>query len=143
MSNITVREANTADAAVLCRLNVAFNGDGLPGEEAIREALARNPQEVTCVAECDGRAVGFICAQVQHSWCYARPCMEITELYVEEAYRRQGVGQKLMSLVEAIGAQRFGADGFKLLTGRANLTAQAFYESQGYQKDNEVHYTKR
>ena len=132
-----------ADAPALHRLNTAFNGEGLPDAEMIRAALANNPQELTCIAECDGRTVGFLCAQVLSSWCYETPTVEISELYVEEGHRRRGAARQLMQLAQEIAAQRFGATDAVLLTGGRNLNAQAFYVAQGYTKDEEVHYSKR
>ncbi|MBP3452866.1 MAG: GNAT family N-acetyltransferase [Clostridia bacterium] len=140
---ITVREATPDDATALQRLNAAFNGEGLPDAEMIRAALSCNPQEFTCIAECDGVAVGFLCAQVHFSWCYEKPTVEIAELYVDAAYRRQGAARQLMQLAEKIAMQRFGATKTVLLTGGHNLTAQTFYESQGYCRDDEIHYAKR
>jgi len=143
MATITVREAMPVDAPALQRLNTAFNGEGLPDEAMIRIMLERNPQEFTCIAEGNGEAVGFLCAQVLFSWCYETPTVEITELYVEDAYRRQGAARQLMRLAEEIAVNRFEAENIMLLTGRRNLNAQAFYESQGYTNDDEIHYTKR
>jgi len=141
--SITVREVTPGDAPALQRLNAAFNGDGLPDEKMIRTALTSNPQEFTCIAECDGVAVGFLCGQVLRSWCYETPTVEITELYVDERHRRQGAARQLMQLAEKIAVQRFGATKTVLLTGGRNLTAQTFYESQGYCRDGEIHYAKR
>lgn len=140
---ITVREATPDDAHALQRLNASFNGEGLPDAESICAALSRNTQEFTCIAECDGAAVGFLCAQVFRSWCYEAPTVEIAELYVDEQHRRQGAARRLMQLAEGIAMQRFGATKIVLLTGGRNLTAQAFYEIQGYRRDGEIHYTKR
>ncbi|MBQ8311905.1 MAG: GNAT family N-acetyltransferase [Clostridia bacterium] len=143
MATITVREATPADAPALHRLNIAFNGEGLPDAESIRAALSRNPQEFTCIAENDGVAVGFLCGQVLFSWCYETPTVEIAELYVDASCRRQGAARQLMQLAEQIAMERFGADAATLLTGGKNLPAQAFYEAQGYRQDGEKHYTKR
>ena len=141
--HVTVREAVPADAPALQRLNTAFNGEGLPDAESIRAALSRNMQEFTCIAESDGAAVGFLCAQVLHSWCYETPTVEIAELYVADTHRRQGAARQLMHLAETIAADRFGATKTMLLTGGRNIAAQAFYEAQGYRRDSEIHYTKR
>ena len=140
---VTVREATPDDAPALQRLNTAFNGEGVPDAESIRAALSRSMQEFTCIAECDGAAVGFLCGQVLHSWCYEMPTVEIAELYVAETHRRQGAARQLMQLAETIAAERFGATKTVLLTGSRNLAAQAFYEAQGYRRDSEIHYTKR
>ena len=141
--SVTVREATPDDALALQRMNEAFNGEGLPDAEMIRAALQRRTQEYTCIAECDGAAVGFLCAQVHISWCYETPTVEIAELYVAAEHRRRGAARQLMALAEQIALERFGAAKVTLLTGSKNLIAQAFYEAQHYCRDTEIHYSRR
>ena len=143
MGTITFREAMPIDAPYLQRLNTAFNGEGLPEAAAICKAMETNSREFTCLAECDGKAVGFLCAQVLFSWCYATPTVEITEVYVDAAHRRRGIARQMMQLAEQIAMERFQANVVTLLTGGKNLAAQAFYESQGYCRDGQIHYVKR
>ena len=138
---MNVRLAVPADASALLRLNEAFNGPGLNDVSHIERALAENPQEIVCVAELDGEAVGFCCAQLFSSICYAEKSGEITELYVEPRARRMGLASGLMRLAERELVAR-GATELKLLTGDDNLAAQSLYESLGYERDGEVHYSK-
>lgn len=136
-----VRFAAVTDAPALLRLNEEFNGPGLNDASHIQRSLAANPQEIVCVAELDGDVVGFCCAQVFSSICYAEKTGEITELYVREHARRKGLASALMRLAERELIAR-GATGLKLLTGDDNLPARALYESLGYETDGEVHYAK-
>ena len=136
-----VRLATPADAPALLRLNEAFNGPGLGGASHIARSLAENPQEIVCIAELDGEAVGFCCAQIFSSVCYRSKTGEITELYVEPHARRKGLATALMRLAEQELSAR-GARTLALLTGDDNSGARAFYESLGYELDGEVHYAK-
>ena len=71
---------------------------------------------------------------------YPEPYAELTELFVEEAYRRLGVGRALVAYAEQL-ARQSGAGELFILTGADNLPAQAFYRALGYQAD-EVAFCK-
>lgn len=138
---MNVRLARTSDVPALLRLNDAFNGPGLGDAAHIERGLRDNPNEIVCIAEHDGQAVGFCCAQLVSSICYKQKSGEITELYVEPCARRKGLATKLIRLAERELISR-GATELKLLTGDDNLPARALYESLGYELDGEVHYAK-
>lgn len=55
-----------------------------------------------------------------------------TEFYVEEPFRRHGVGEALISFAENL-AQSKGAQEILLITGQENQAAQEFYRAMGYQ----------
>ena len=59
-----------------------------------------------------------------NSWCY------LTDLFVEKEYRRQGIGEKLLSHMETILLQN-GVD--KIWTWTAGYEAPKFYVKQGYE----------
>jgi ribosomal protein S18 acetylase RimI-like enzyme len=68
--------------------------------------------------------------------------VEITELYVREEYRRQGIATKLINYIENIFEER-NIKEFQLFTGKDNTAARAFYEKLGYKKIDEVMYKKK
>ncbi|MNV96861.1 putative acetyltransferase [compost metagenome] len=68
--------------------------------------------------------------------------MEITELFVEEKYRKQGVATALMGFAEDYFKDK-NVKGYQLFTGKQNEIAQAFYEKNGYAKSEEQMYRKR
>ncbi|MGN0802390.1 MAG: GNAT family N-acetyltransferase [Candidatus Faecivicinus sp.] len=136
-----VRQAAPGDAEALFRLNAAFNGEGL-GTAAHIERSLREGREIVCIAELDGEAAGFCCAQVTSSMCYMSPVGEITELYVRDGARRRGLARRLVRLAEQLCAAR-GAEELHLLTGRDNAAARALYASLGYAADDEVHYVRQ
>jgi ribosomal protein S18 acetylase RimI-like enzyme len=84
------------------------------------------------VAESQGIIVGFACLRVTRSICYDFALAELTELYVDETFRRRGIGRALIEQAERA-AQERGAESLMLLTGGKNLAAQEFYRSSGYQ----------
>ena len=124
---LTVRLANASDAEALRMLNLAFNEVERTAEE-IRAALQQN-SETDVVAEADGNVVGFCCAQVHHSFCYAAPVAEITEMYVDGAHRRMGCASAMLRFAQAHLQKTYGVDECHLLTGCDNLAAQVAYEA--------------
>ncbi len=129
---MNIRLANEKDAAFLRRLNNKFNKTR-DSEQQVAARIKANPTgEMAFVAELEGTIVGFACLRITRSICYEFALAELTELYIEETYRRRGVGRALMTQAELV-ALEHGAESLTLLTGGKNLTAQDFYRSLGYQ----------
>lgn len=139
---IQVHQATVEDAEVLLRLNERFNGTGCTSLELVRESLETNTQETVFLVKCDDTAAGFCCVQVFKSMCYDRHYAEITEFFIDEEYRRQGVGTELLKKTEEHFSQSNLA-GFQLFTGDDNWSAQAFYEYLGYKRTGEIMYRKK
>ena len=138
----TIRRAAESDAPGLLRLNEKFNGKSMLSAEQIRLSLAVNDREDVFVAEQEGKLVGFCCVQIFQSFCYEVRYAEITELYVDDAYQRRGIGRELLGYVEQY-YEDTDIKGFQLFTGGGNVSAQAFYEKLGYKRTSEVMYRKR
>src|SRR5712691_6506964 len=98
--------------------------------------------ETAIVAEADGQVVGFACLQVVCSLCYATPLAELTELYVQQSYRRRGLGRALVRGAEMLAKQK-GAPEIVLRVGTQNLEGQAFYSSLGYKVQQNLSLHKR
>lgn len=128
---IQIRPATPADAAAILRLNEAFN-DVRSTEAEIQQQLARCQGIETCLlAEIDGLAVGFLCLRLLPQVCDPATYAEVSELFVEAAYRRQGVAQALMQHAAAL-AKTAGAEELILLTSFRNTAAQRFYHTQDF-----------
>ena len=127
----TIRMACPEDIPELARLNAAFNG-GNESAAALAERFA-DPRRVEwpIVAEVGGRLVGFAALRLAPGLFYPEPHAEMTELYVEDACRRQGIGRELVKFVECM-AVDIGAHELWLMTGLENHDAQEFYRSLGY-----------
>lgn len=133
--NLRTRPTEATDAAALARMNGAFNGSSDP-PEVIAERLARFGHiETPILAEVDGDVAGFACLRVVPCVLYAEPHAEVTEMYVEPAYRRRGVGRALIAHAERLAAER-GAIRVMILVDPANDIAQAFYRQAGYNPDD-------
>ena len=139
---ITIRLAQVFDASELQKLNDLFNGEGCNSLLAIEKSLSSNEQEIVCIATDKDALVGFCCGQIFKSMCYRVNYGEITELFVVESYRRQGVASGLMEFIEAE-FQKQEINHFQLFTGRSNEAAQTFYRALGYLESSEMMFRKR
>ena len=128
---LEIRVATPEDAPELARLNAAFNDVQEPPESLAARLADPKCVETPIIAEIAGRAVGFACLRLVPSLCYDPAYAELTELFVEESYRRQGVGRALMAYAERL-ARESGAEELVLLTGFRNARSQAFYRALGY-----------
>ncbi len=135
------RLACPADAEALVRLNAAFNGVNDVSLENVLRSLTNSP-EVVVVAEADGQVVGFCCVQVHHSFCYKTPVAEVTEMYVDEGFRRQGCATGMLAFLEEHLQSAYGIDEIHLLTGTGNPAAQSAYKKAGFAVKNEVYMVK-
>ena len=130
-----VRIASRDDADELLALNELFgNATSL---ELLRESLLENDREVVCIAYCDGVAAGYCCGLIVTSMCYGERRADIEALYVKEEFRRQGIGEALLTCLDECLAAR-GIQHFHLTTHRDNATAQALYKKLGYVDSGEI-----
>jgi ribosomal protein S18 acetylase RimI-like enzyme len=139
---VLYRTASINDATELMRLNDAFNGYNTNTLEGIRQGFLRPDAETVFVAGSGGRLAGFLCGQLLKSVCYSAFYAEITELFVEEASRGQGIGKGLILFAEDY-YRKSGIHDFQLFTSGKNTNAQAFYEHMGYRSQDDILYRKR
>jgi GNAT superfamily N-acetyltransferase len=166
MESLVVRPARPVDAADLARnwIDVArhyaeLDGDafqvppvdGLAGwfEELL--GRPRSEDAVWLVAEVDGRVVGDVSARLERPTEDAerqllrdlgRVRLYVDALGVEEAYRRRGVGARLMGAVEEWGRAK-GAVRAVLTTYHASPVSVPFYEQgMGYRRRSIVYEKK-
>lgn len=131
MTELSILPASAADAADLARLNGLFNSATLTPAEQAEHLRAAASTERALLAWVDGRAIGFTCLRFARLITTALPYAEVTELFVEEAFRRRGIARALLAEAETL-ARGLGAPGIILFTGLKNETAQVFYRAVGY-----------
>jgi ribosomal protein S18 acetylase RimI-like enzyme len=85
----------------------------------------------TFIGELDGRPVGFACLRLIPHVQGDEPYAELTDIYVDAPFRRQGLAHALIAHVEAA-ARAAGAGGLVIITGFDNVGAQAAYRASGY-----------
>ena len=131
-----IRPAEQSDTKKFSELNRRFNGCAGRLEE-------RNERsERVIVAEVEGELVGFACIQIIHSVCSDCPWAELTELFVDKASRRRGVGAALVSAAERI-SWKSSCNELVLRTRADNLEARALFDHCGYEQAQHAIYRKR
>ena len=139
-STFDVHPARVEDAPEIARLNLLFNGSDEPPEHYAARLANPGRVDTPLLAVVAGRAVGIANLRLLAPVFYPEPYAELTELFVEEDFRRQGVGQALVRFAEQLARQGGAAELF-VLTGAGNRLAQAFYHVIGYQA-NDIAFSK-
>jgi ribosomal protein S18 acetylase RimI-like enzyme len=135
-----IRLATKDDAADLAELNREFNGV-LLSASAIASRIETG-SEIIAVAIRNGKPAGFACAQIFSSFCYPESQGEITEMYVREEARRQGIASSLLVFMDELLRNR-GVGEVKVVTGSGNKAAIQAYTNAGYCRRNHVILEKR
>ncbi|WP_410769471.1 GNAT family N-acetyltransferase [Fontibacillus sp. BL9] len=134
-----VRVAVKEDIPSLVELNYQFNGVQRREEDVETDLL--NKRETIVVAVLEEKIVGFSCGQIYKSFCYAEHQAEITEMYVQEAARRNGLAVMMIELLEEL-FKNSGVKHIKILTGLENTKAIKTYEKAGYNQEEEQVFNK-
>jgi GNAT superfamily N-acetyltransferase len=127
-----VRPALPGDAADVARLNYLFNGCDEPAAQYAARLSDPHRVDTPLLAEIDGVCVGIANLRLLPQVFYPEPYAELTELFVEETYRRRGVGRALLAFAEAL-AQSAGATEIAIYTGFQNYAAQSLYHACGFE----------
>jgi ribosomal protein S18 acetylase RimI-like enzyme len=131
MAIITIHQAAPDDAAELARLLGLFDHMGATPEQVAARMLACQNVLTTFIGVLDGQPVGFACLRLIPHLQGDEPYAELTDIYVDAPFRRQGVARALIAHVEAA-ARAGGAGGLVIITGFDNESAQAAYRASGY-----------
>jgi ribosomal protein S18 acetylase RimI-like enzyme len=140
-----IRRAALSDADALAPLFDAYRGFyGRPSDlplarRFLAERLERGESVVLCAMD-ETTPCGFTQLYPLFSSLRCRPIWMLSDLFVAPHRRGGGVGRRLMEAAHAF-AREQGAASVELDTAHTNTTAQALYESLGYERDLEFrHY---
>lgn len=136
LARMRLRPADQRDARKFSELNRRFNGCA----EQLEELDERT--EKVIVAEVEGELVGFACVRIIRSVCCDSPSAELSELFVDEASRRRGVGAALVSEAERI-SWKSRCSELVVRTRASNDDARALFDHRGYEEALHVVYRKR
>ena len=100
--------------------------------------LSSGDSQLFLARDASGVALGFVQLYPFQASLALQPAWLLSDLYVDEAARRQGVGEALMNSARTH-AERTGACGLQLQTAKSNLVGQALYERLGYVRDELFH----
>ncbi len=144
MADITTRRATVQDSepvALLFDQYRQFYGQPSDTEAAtgfINARLDQNDSTIL-VASAGDTQIGFTQLYPSFSSVSMAPIWILNDLFVAESHRRRGVGRALMNAAQEF-ATNDGAKRLCLATGEDNVSAQALYESQGWNPDGFLHY---
>ena len=131
MATLTLRQATPDDAAELARLLDLFDHMGAMPEQVAARMLACQNVLTTFIGELGRQPVGFACLRLIPHLQGDEPYAELTDIYVDAPFRRQGLAHALIAHVEEA-ARAAGAGGLVIITGFDNDGAQAAYRASGY-----------
>ena len=124
MTTLTIRQATPDDAPEMARLLDLFDHMGATPEQVAARMLTCQSVLTTFIGELDGQPVGFACLRLIPHLQGDEPYAELTDIYVDAPFRRQGVARALIAHIEAA-ARAAGASGLVIITGFDNAGAQA------------------
>ncbi len=129
-----VRTATAADAPEVVRLAQSLSiADGgrpsrLTEESYRRDGFGDNPAFSALVAEIDGRIVGYALYFPGYDTDRATRGVYLSDLYVDQAWRRRGVGRALMSAT-ANACKSLGGEWMFWSVLKRNKNARKFYKT--------------
>ena len=146
---ITVSPAEPRDAAAIAALLEDLGrfygaagpapGDQVIADQVSDEIFTSPPAAYVLLARDAGRLAGLAAYSFLWPAVAARRSLYLKELYVPEAYRRQGVGRLLMRAVFETAAA-LGCSRVEWTTDAGNAAAQAFYAGLGLPTHPKVFY---
>ena len=107
-------------------------------KQFLQERLLHNESVIFVMIDRQGETIipaGFTQLYPLYSSVSAKKDWILNDLYVEPAYRKQGVGKKLMEAAMQF-AKADGATFIQLETAPGNITARSLYEGIGFEKYN-------
>ena len=107
--------------------------------QAFIEARLHNQDSVIFIAQAEQRPVGFTQLYPSFSSVNMAAIWILNDLYVEKTDRRKGIARALMTTAATF-ARTANAVRLVLATQMENTTAQALYESLGYQRDEAFYH---
>lgn len=122
--NFKIRKATLEDVDALKQLNYEFNDVIVTNENIIRGI--KTGDEIIVVATVNNLPIAFACAKITRSICYNYNDAEITEVFVMDNYRKQGIAKAMIKFIEN------NANHIGILTGTKNFVAQDLYKHCGY-----------
>ena len=128
-----IRLARESDYTELMTLYDAFVGSDRysgHGGDSFQRVL-HSKDNFIYVAEDEGMLVGFATFSVRVVIRYPKPIAELDELFVEEKYRRQKLGQTLLNTVLKK-AKELGCHRLFIESHYDHKAAHTFYESTGF-----------
>ena len=133
---VRFRRAGPTDAAAIARMSHDFRAalgeppDLLNEAAVLRDGFGERPEFEVILADGGNGAVGYALYFDSYEPTYAAQGLYLADLYVDQAFRRQGIGRALIAAVAAESRRR-GRVCVWWVRLAANTAAQDFYASLG------------
>ncbi|RFP16394.1 MULTISPECIES: GNAT family N-acetyltransferase [unclassified Duganella] len=145
MNTISIRQAALADIEAL---SVLFDGyrqfygreSDVPAAKKFLIDRFGNGESILFIAHDGAEPIGFTQLYPSFSSVSLGRIYVLNDLFVNELGRRKGVGAKLLTAAADF-ARAVGAIRLALSTSNTNTTAQALYEAEGWERDDDFFYT--
>ncbi len=143
-SNIRIIEGDLnieEHAQIFLKLTAAYMADPMgvaepwtdEQRERIIHEMRNHPSALILFAKADNDYIGICTCFYAYSTFLARPLINIHDIYVNEAYRGNSIGKKLVQTVEEI-AKRKNCGKITLEVRKDNLNARDLYKNQGFKE---------
>lgn len=147
-SDVRIRTANIFDIkSLVSLLKVLFciEEDFVFGKEKQKSGLVKlleDERACVLVAEVGGQVVAMCTGQLTISTAEGGQALLVEDMVVQEEFRGQGIGQKLMTEI-AMWAKTQGVSRLQLLADKNNEQALKFYEKIGWERTQLICLRKR
>jgi ribosomal protein S18 acetylase RimI-like enzyme len=133
-ADLRVRDARSRDARAVSRLLQQLGYPSSPEAVTRRVRLLRSSRaDRIVVAELDREVVGLAVLHTSLSVEHDEPAAKVSAIVVDEQHRRRGIGEALISELEAE-ARRRGCCLIFLTTAGRRKDAHAFYRRIGFEE---------
>ena len=109
-------------------------------EQFLQERVSKG-ESIVFLATIDGEPAGFVQLYPTFSSIALRRAFILNDLYVDEKFRKQGLGRSLLEQCYAYCVEK-NARFVTLETAEDNHQAQKLYEQMGMRQDEMLHYSK-
>ena len=128
----SIREAKANDYSTsLLLFETLYYGDIGPGFKQTFESYVRNEDGVVLLAEHSNKTIGILVGSYHLDIDWEGRIAKVDALIVDEAYRKKGIGKKLVQRFIAM-ARRKQCKAIKSRINRKNAVAQKFHKSLGF-----------
>jgi ribosomal protein S18 acetylase RimI-like enzyme len=149
--DINIRKATTEDIPSIQAMKQKFGRFELPwgdyyrddfmyDEQWVKEFTDTIQQGLALLAEDGGKLIGFTFGMLSSDyWDKRVPKATMINLYVDDEYRSQGIGKKLVEEFVAIAKEK-GAKAIEVTANYKNDRGRAFYLKNGFQEKNVTYH---
>lgn len=132
-SELTIRQAMSADSAVIASLIDALGYPATAGDVETRLGLIESAGQAVLVAELDGQVIGCLSTSVMNVLHRPAPVGRISMMVVDENHRGQGIGAQMVREAERLLAAK-GCQLVEVTSNNRRTDAHRFWESNGYER---------